>query len=136
MRPILIDTNAYSAFMVGNAEIVDVIAHSERLFLNTIVLGELLSGFAAGAREAQNRSTLTRFMSSPRVDTLALTSNTADAYALIYAELRRKGQPIPTNDLWIAASAMEHGLALLSCDAHFSHIAGLRVGRRIEDFIP
>lgn len=136
MRPLLVDTNAYGAFMIGNAEIVEVIAHSERLFLNSIVLGELLGGFAVGTRESANRGVLARFMASPRVDTLALTPNTADAYALIYADLRRKGRPIPTNDLWIAATAMEHGLALLTCDVHFNHVAGLRVGRRIEDFVP
>lgn len=64
------------------------------------------------------------------------TAATADLYALVYAALRRKGQPVPTNDLWIAASSLEHGAALLSFDVHFRNIDGLRVGRRLEDFIP
>jgi len=70
------------------------------------------------------------------VDVLPVTAKTADSYALVYAGLRRKGQPIPTNDLWIAASALELGAALLTRDAHFSQIDGLRCGQRVEDFLP
>lgn len=136
MRPILLDTNAYTAFMLGSAEVVEVLAHAERLYLNSIVLGELLGGFAAGTREAKNRAELARFLDSPRVDVLSVTTQTADSYALVYAGLRRKGHPIPTNDLWIAASAMEHGAALLTRDAHFSQIDGLRCGQSLEDFLP
>lgn len=136
MRPILLDTNAYTGFMCGDQEIVEVIAHAERLHLNSIVLGELLGGFAAGGREAKNRAELAHFLESPRVSVLPITTSTADSYALVYVNLRQKGQPIPANDLWIAASALEHGAALLSLDAHFRHVEGLRLGRRIEDFLP
>jgi tRNA(fMet)-specific endonuclease VapC len=136
MRAILLDTNAYTAFMLGATEVVDVVAHADRLYLNSIVLGELLGGFAAGTREPKNRAELARFLDSPRVEVLPITADTADSYALIYAGLRRKGHPIPTNDLWIAASAMEHGAALLTRDAHFSHIDGLRYGQRLGDFLP
>jgi len=136
MRAILLDTNAYTAFMLGATEVVDVVAHADRLYLNSIVLGELLGGFAAGTREPKNRAELARFLDSPRVEVLPITADTADSYALIYAGLRRKGHPIPTNDLWIAASAMEHGAALLTRDAHFSHIDGLRCGQRLGDFLP
>lgn len=136
MRPVLLDTNAYTAFMLGEAGVVDVVAHADKLYLNSIVLGELLGGFAAGTREPKNRAELARFLDSPRVETLPITAETADSYALIYAGLRRRGQPIPTNDLWIAASALEHGAALLTRDAHFSHVDGLRCGQRLEDFLP
>ena len=136
MRAVLLDTNAHTASMLGAAEVVDVVAHADRLYLNSIVLGELLGGFAAGTREPKNRAELARFLDSPRVDVLPITADTADSYALIYGGLRRKGHPIPTNDLWIAASAMEHGAALLTRDAHFSHIDGLRYGQRLGDFLP
>lgn len=136
MRPILLDTNAYTAFMLGAVEVIEVIAHADQLFLTPIVLGELLGGFAAGTREPKNRAELARFLDSPRVEVLVVTAQTADSYALVYAGLRRKGQPIPTNDLWIAASALEHGAALLTRDAHFSHIDGLRSGQRLDDFLP
>lgn len=136
MRPVLLDTNAYTAFMLGVREVVEVVAHAERMYLNSIVLGELLAGFAAGTREPKNRAELARFLDSPRVEVLPVTAQTADSYALVYAGLRRKGQPIPTNDLWIAASALEHGAALLTRDAHFLQIDGLRCGQRLEDFLP
>lgn len=136
MRPILLDTNAYTAFMLGVAEVVEVIAHADRLILTSTVLGELLGGFAAGQREAKNRAELSRFLASPRVDVQPVTAATADHYALVYAGLRRKGQPIPSNDLWIAASTMEHAAAVLTLDAHFAHIDGLRCGRQLADFLP
>jgi predicted nucleic acid-binding protein len=136
MRPILLDTNAYAAFMLGEAAVVEAVAHAERICLNSIVLGELLGGFAAGSREAKNRAELARFLDSPRVEVVPVTAQTADHHALVYLGLRRKGQPIPTNDLWIAASALEHGAALLTHDAHFAQIDGLRCGQRLEDFLP
>lgn len=136
MRPVLIDTNAYAAFMLGDAPVVEVLAHAERILLVTIVMGELLGGFAAGSRESKNRAELARFVDSPRVEVVPLTPQTADSYALVYAGLRRKRQPIPTNDLWIAASTLEHGAALLTRDAHFSNVEGLRIGQRLEDFLP
>ncbi len=136
MRPILIDTNAYTAFMLGDAAVVEVVAYAERICVNSIVLGELLGGFAAGTREARNRAELARFLDSPRVELVPVTAQTADSYALVYSSQRRKGQPIPTNDLWIAASALEQGAALLTRDTHFGQIDGLRCGQRLEDFLP
>ena len=65
-----------------------------------------------------------------------MTTETADCYALIYAALRTKGKPIPTNDLWIAASALEHSTGLVSLDAHLSQVEGLRCGQCLEDFLP
>lgn len=136
MRPILLDTNAYTAFKRGEPAVVAVLQHAPSLLLSTTVLGELLAGFAAGQKEAANRAELTQFMASPRVKTVPVTLATADLYALVYAALRRKGKPIPTNDLWIAASGLEHGAALLTLDAHFQAIDGLRVGACLEDFVP
>jgi predicted nucleic acid-binding protein len=136
MRPIAIDTNAYTAFKRGDAQIVAVLQHAPALLLCVTVLGELLAGFAAGNRESVNRTELTQFLASPRVTVVPATTATADLYALVYVALRRKGQPIPSNDLWIAASCLEHGAALLSFDAHFQAIDGLRAGRKLEDFIP
>jgi predicted nucleic acid-binding protein len=136
MRSIALDTNAYTAFKRGNEQIVLVLQHAPAIILSVTVLGELLGGFAAGQRESRNRNELTQFINSPRVKIVSATAATADLYALVYVALRRKGQPIPTNDLWIAASCMEHGAALLSLDAHFQSIDGLRVGTCLDDFIP
>jgi predicted nucleic acid-binding protein len=136
MRPILIDTNAYAAFKRGDETIVAVLQHAPSLLMCVTVLGELLAGFAAGNSESVNRSELSQFIYSPRVKVVASTPATADLYALIYAALRRKGQPMPSNDLWIAASSLEHGAALLTYDAHFQAIDGLRAGQILADFIP
>ena len=136
MRTVCVDTNAYVAFKRGDEKIVAVLQHAPTILLSVTVLGELLAGFAAGNRESVNRSELTRFLDSSRVRLAVSTAATADLYALVYAALRRKGQPIPSNDLWIAATCLEHGAALLTLDAHFQNIDGLRVGRQLEDFIP
>ena len=94
MRAVLLDTNACTAFMLGAAKVVDVVAHADSSYLNSIVLGELLGGFAAGTRELKDQAGLARFLDSPRVEVLPMTADTADSYPLIYAGLRRKGQPI------------------------------------------
>lgn len=136
MRPIALDTNAYAAFKRGDEQIVGVLQRAPSIIVCATVLGELLAGFAAGRRESINRSELTQFINVPRVRVVPSTAATADLYALVYAALRRKGHPIPTNDLWIAASSLEYGAALLTLDAHFQYIDGLRAGGRLEDFIP
>jgi len=136
VRPIALDTNAYAAFKRGDAAIVAVLQHAPSIIVCTTVLGELLGGFAAGKRENANRSELTQFINVPRVKVVPVIAATADLYALVYAALRRRGQPIPTNDLWIAASCLEHGAALLTLDAHFKSIDGLRTGTQLEEFIP
>ena len=136
MRTLALDTNAYTAFKRGDTGVVTLLRKAERIQISVAVLGELLAGFAAGAREAENRAELTRFLASPRIAVMQVTEATADLYALVFAALRRKGAPIPTNDLWIAAAALEHGAALLSFDAHFAKIDGLRVGTRPEEFLP
>ncbi len=135
MRSIVLDTNAYVAFKRGDDKIVAVVQRCPDLLICATVLGELLAGFAAGTREAKNREELSLFMQSPRVRTVVCGETTADNYALVYAALCRKGRPIPTNDLWIAASALEHGAGLLTLDIHFAEIDGLRCGQQPGDFL-
>jgi len=136
MRSIAIDTNAYAAFKRGDPAIVAVLQHAPEILVSATVLGELLGGFAAGSRDSANRGELTLFLNSPRVKLVPCGAATADFYALVYAARRRQGQPMPTNDLWIAASCLEHGAALLTPDAHFQHVGGLRAGAQLDDFLP
>ena len=89
------------------------------------VVAELFSGFSLGGKERRNRQELEAFLNSPRVEILPHDLETADYYALIVKRLRAKGRPIPTNDIWIAANAIKHGLALYSFDNHFEEIEGL-----------
>lgn len=88
-------------------------------------IGELFSGFKAGNRESENREELNIFLDSPRVVIHALDEETADFYATILNNLKKAGTPIPTNDIWLAAVAFQHGYKLYSRDRHFKLIPGL-----------
>jgi predicted nucleic acid-binding protein len=136
LKRILIDTNAYVAFKRGDAEAIAVLRRAPEIGLCPTVLGELLAGFACGSQTARNRRELAEFMHTPRVRQLVIDAETAEHYATIFAVLRRKGRPVPTNDLWIAAVAMQHGYAVFSLDAHFTEIENLIAGRRLDDFLP
>lgn len=125
MNKLLLDTNIYSHALRGNPEVIPVLRTAEILAVCSITIGELLSGFRGGQRERENRAELDDFLVSPRVKALPIDENTAEFYAVILDQLRRQGQPIPTNDIWIAAAAMQHGLTLYSFDAHFQKIEGL-----------
>jgi len=118
-RKILIDTSAYSAFLRGHAAIKQSLQQADEIFLNPVILGELIVGFLMGKSEKKNRSILQEFLSSPRVSIVDMDADTSERYAVIFHYLRRKGIPIPTNDLWIAASAMQHGLKIMTLDRHY-----------------
>ena len=119
---ILVDTSGYTAFKRGHPAALAAIRATEQILLSTVVLGELLAGFAAGTQRERNRSELDQFLTGPRVMTVPVTAITAERYAHIYLYLRTAGKPIPTNDLWIAAAAFEHGAELLTADGHFSYV--------------
>ncbi len=125
MKNILIDTNIYSAFKLGNREIVNAFRTIETIGINSIVLGELYAGFKLGTLEAQNRAELNAFLDTTRVLFYSVDEVTAEIFAEIFKTLRQKRTPIPTNDIWIAATAMQHGLAVYSLDRHFTQINGL-----------
>ena len=119
---VLLDTSAYSALMRGHQPVLDAMRRSETVAVSAVVLGELYSGFRAGNRRAENTAQLEQFLSKPSVRVLNVTEETALRYAEVDVYLRRKGRPIPRNDVWIAAAALEHGLQLLTLDAHFREI--------------
>jgi predicted nucleic acid-binding protein len=118
----MLDTSAYSAFMRGHPEILSAIREADEIFLNSIVIGELIAGFIKGGRRRKNENELSRFLGSTRVAILDVTEETTERYAVILNSLWRAGTPIPTNDIWIAASAMEHGLRLLTTDDHYQNL--------------
>jgi tRNA(fMet)-specific endonuclease VapC len=119
---VLLDTSAYSQMRRGHQAILDVVRRSETIALSAIVLGELHSGFRAGNRCAENTANLAQFLSKPSVRVLNVTEETSLRYAEIDVYLRKRGRPIPSNDVWIAAVALEHGLHLITLDAHFREI--------------
>jgi tRNA(fMet)-specific endonuclease VapC len=122
MSRLLVDTSAYSAWARGYGPIQASMQGASGLYLSVIVLGELLAGFAAGSRRRQNEEYLRSFASSPRVEVLHIDEETARAYASIQHELRRRGTPVSPNDLWIAATAYQNGLRVLTLDRDFLKI--------------
>ena len=125
MRRIAIDTNIYTSFKVNDQRVVEALGDCDSIAVDVTVIAELFFGFSLGAKEKKNRRELEAFLNSPRVQVLVHDLETAEYYALIVKRLRAKGRPIPTNDIWIAANAMKHGLALYSFDNHFEEIEGL-----------
>ncbi len=119
---VVLDTSAYSMLRRGHKAILDVVRRSETIAISAVALGELHSGFRAGNRCAENTAQLAQFLSKPSVRVLNVTGETALRYAEIDAYLRKKGRPIPRNDVWIAAVALEHGLHLVTLDVHFREI--------------
>ena len=122
MSRILLDTSAYSAMRRGDGRLRAHVQDASEVFLTSVVIGELLFGFLLGRLAPQNRNLLREFVESPRVAILALDAETAERYAVIRSYLRQQGRPIPVNDLWIAASAAQHSLRLLTLDDHFKHV--------------
>ena len=119
---IALDTNAYSDFMRGEADRVQIVRTARLIYLPLIVLGELRAGFAAGNQESTNAANLQRFLNSPRVQVLSPDEQTTYHYAQLYLQLRKKSVSIPTNDLWIAALVVQHNLILCTSDSHFQHL--------------
>jgi len=122
---VLLDTNAYSALGRGDAAVAESVRRAQSVVFSVVVAGELLHGFRAGSRYRKNLATLEDFLDQSFVEFLPVTFATADRFARIAADLRRRGTPIPSNDIWIAAHAMESGAELLSFDAHFGSVEGL-----------
>jgi tRNA(fMet)-specific endonuclease VapC len=122
---LLLDTSAYSELARGRSGLAELVRRADAILVSPIVIGELMGGFRRGTRWEDNVADLRRFLAQPRVTLLPVTWTTADRYSRIYADLRRKGRPIPTNDMWVAAQAMETGADLVSFDPHFQHVEGL-----------
>lgn len=129
MRRVIIDTNIYVAFKKGERSVIEVFRNFDYIGLDITVIAELLSGFKCGLREKENRRELESFINNPRVRLINHDFETAEFYSSIYARLKEKGKPIPTNDIWIAATAMQHGIAVFSKDQHFDEVDGLQVVR-------
>ena len=122
---ILLDSNAYSRLMRGDEQTAAVIRDATEILMSAVVVGELLYGFRNGSRFDRNAADLRSFLDNPYVSFVPVGPVTADRYARIATALRARGNPIPTNDVWIAAHAMETGADLVSADRHFEAVDGI-----------
>ena len=129
MKKALIDTNIYSYAMRGDPGVTRILRTLSVIGISTISIGELISGFKCGARHGKNMDELALFLDSPRVVVHPVDVDTAEFYASILSDLKQAGTPIPTNDIWIAAIAFQHGYKLFTKDRHFDLVPGLiRIG--------
>ena len=127
---ILLDSNAYSAFMRGVPRVRDLIQAAEEVRFPAVAVGERLYGFRQGTHFERNLAQLRSFPERPYMTFVPVGPMTADRYARAMTALKAKGRPIPINDVWIAAHAMETGADLVSAGNHFGHVDGIAWVRR------
>ncbi len=121
----LLDTNIVIALFANEMAIKENLANVEEVFIPSVVIGELFYGAHKSARTKDNLARIDDFASSTIV--LGCDTETARIYGEVKNALRIKGHPVPENDIWIAAVAIQHDLILISRDSHFSEIENLKV---------
>ena len=127
MRGLLVDTNVLISFIEkGDGALVDLLSKYDELIISPVVLGEYRAGISATKKGRESQAALEQFLEADSVREVEMTGKTSVYYAKIFQDLKAKGKPIPTNDIWIAATALERGLELCSFDDHFSSIAMLQ----------
>jgi tRNA(fMet)-specific endonuclease VapC len=120
---LILDTNALSDMIDGEPGLLALLRTAPNHEIPSVVLGEFRFGLLRSRSRPERERWLAKVENQMRV--LDVTRATAHQYALIREELRTAGTPIPSNDIWIAALAREHGLAVLSRDAHFDSVPGI-----------
>ena len=122
---LVLDTSAYSHFRGGHPQVLASLTTAVQVFVPVTVLGELEAAFQLGSRVAENRRVLAEFLTPPYVNVLHVTPDTFPHYASVFVALRKAGTPIPLNDVWIAASALEFHGHLLTSDRDYLRIPSL-----------
>ena len=130
MTRLCLDTSAYSNFRRGEPRVAEHLDRAEWIGVPSVVVGELCAGFLLGPRAHENLDALGEFLDHPVVNVLSIGEDVARIYAEIFVDLRRRGRPLPTNDIWIAATAARNGAPVLTFDDHFREIA------RVSSLVP
>ena len=123
---VALDTNRLTDLFQQDAALAAFLGQCDEVFIPFIVLAEIKAGFYGGSRQVSNEALLSNFLSRDTVTILFAGRETTEQYARLFVQLKRAGTPIPDNDLWIAALAMEHDLALVMRDRHFDKVPQLR----------
>jgi predicted nucleic acid-binding protein len=121
---LILDTNALSAFIDGDPALEARLSAVSQVAIPVIVLGEFRYGIAGSRHRAKYESWLAEHL--PAFEILEVTEPTTHVYARVRVALKKAGEPIPANDAWIAALALQHRLAILSRDEHFDAVPGVR----------
>lgn len=123
----IVDTNALSAWRDGDEDLLRVMSQARQLVLPVVAVGEFRYGISRSKEFAQAAAWFDRVIATIPVATITL--DTAGSYAAVRLMLQQKGRPIPANDAWIAALALQHRLPVLSRDTHFDLVDGVaRIG--------
>jgi tRNA(fMet)-specific endonuclease VapC len=125
---VALDTNRLTDLFQGDTALADLLGGCDEVWIPLIVLAEIKAGFLGGAAQPRNEVLLRQFLAKPTVDVLLPTRETAEYYARLFVQLKRAGSPIPVNDVWIAALALQQDLVLITRDRHFDRIPQLLLG--------
>jgi predicted nucleic acid-binding protein len=125
---VALDTNRLTDLFRGDSVLAERLGACDEVWIPLVVLAEIKAGFYGGDHQHRNETLLQRLLSKPTVDILLPGRETAEHYARLFVQLKRAGSPIPDNDLWIAALALEHDLLLITRDRHFRQIPQLLRG--------
>jgi len=122
MALLLLDTCVYVALSKGDTRAKVALESAEAAYLNVVGLGEILAGFPEGSQWEDDILALDSFIEDAITEILPLSADTAQLYGSLYNHVKQRGRLMPTNDLWIAASALEHDLTILTADRHFAEL--------------
>jgi len=122
---VCLDTNAYSSLRRGNEKLLGLLNECEEIIIPAATYAELTYGFLRGRKSSENETLLNSFLAEEHVAFQPVTQAIAERWGYVKASLAQKGTPIPENDIWIAATALETGARLVSYDRHFDLVGGL-----------
>ena len=127
MKRVVLDTNVLIPFLQNPEAFASSLLAYDRIIIVPTVAGEYLAGVTDTKQGKANRRAFVDFLSNPAVDEMPISTRTGEVYAQTYKALREQGTPIPTNDIWIAASAIAGGADLFTRDGHFKNVPGLNL---------
>jgi tRNA(fMet)-specific endonuclease VapC len=125
IKRLMIDTSIYIEYLRGNKDIKNILDFTDIISFSVISIGEIFAGFYLSKNIKKYLTEVEEFLNSPRLIIYNIDSETAEFYAKIVSELKLSGSPIPTNDIWIASLALQHGIKLFTTDNHFKKVPGL-----------
>jgi tRNA(fMet)-specific endonuclease VapC len=125
---VALDTNRLTDLFQGDSALAERLGACDEVCIPLFVLGEIKAGFYGGTQQHRNETLLRKLLAKPTVRLLLPRRETAEHYARLFVQLKRAGTPVPHNDLWIAALALEHDLLLITRDQHSQGIPQLLRG--------
>ena len=125
---VALDTNRLTDLFQGDAALAERLGLCDEVWIPLVVLAEIKAGFLGGTERHRNEILLRKLLSKTTVEVLLPDRETAEHYARLFVQLKRAGTPVPDNDLWIAALALQHDLLLITRDKHFENIPQLPRG--------